>query len=306
MSPAHLHPVWAGPVTVVILLAGAYLTAVTAALVGSGTGLGGALVRPLRQAAVLAVQQPTTTERPDGALWVFAPAAYLATAALAVTVVPLGDGVAIADVRTGIVVFGVAEVFAIVALHLQGWGPNSMLPLIAGTRYLAVMLSYELLSMFVLIAAALPAESLAVGDIVSAQADVWNVVRQPLGLPLFAVVAWGITTWGPLELARGTDTAGGIVAEAAGRNRLVWDVGRHALLFVFAAMAAAVFLGGWHGPWLPGWVWLALKTLAVLWLLVWGADRLPRLSTERAVVMTWTVLLPLGFADLAIAGLEAL
>ncbi|CAN5803560.1 hypothetical protein BH24ACT15_BH24ACT15_10030 [soil metagenome] len=306
MITTHVNPLLAGPVAVLVLAGGAYLTAVTAAIIRPGIGIGTAWRQPLQRVAVLLVQRPTTTERPDGALWWFAPAAYLGTAALALTVIPLGTGVAIADVRTGIVVFGVAEVFAIVALHLQAWGPNSILPLMAGTRYLAVMLSYELVSMFVLIAAALPAESLAIGDIVASQADLWNVIRQPLGLPLFAVVAWGITTWGPLDLARSPDTAGGIVAEASGRNRLVWEWGRHALMFVFAAMSAAVFLGGWHGPFLPGWVWLCLKTLCVLWALLWGADRLPRLSTERAVVITWTLLLPLGFVDLAAAGVEAL
>ncbi|MGI9018972.1 MAG: complex I subunit 1 family protein [Euzebya sp.] len=306
MIGTAIHPLLAGPVTILVLLGGAYLTAT---LVGLRTpNLGGrlALRLPAARAAVWLQQSVTTTERPDGVLWWFAPAGYLGCAALALSVIPFGRDAAIADVGTGIVVFGVGEVLAIVCVHLQGWSPNSLLPLIATSRYLAVMLSYELISMFVLIAAALPAESLSIGQIVASQAEVWNVVRQPLGLPLFAIVALGISTWGPFELAIGADTAGGVLAEASGRNRLVWEVGRHALLFVFAAMAAAVFLGGWHGPLLPGWLWMALKTMTVLWGLVWLGDRLPRWSAERLVLVTWTVLLPLSFADLAIAGIVAL
>ena len=192
------------------------------------------------------------------------------------------------------------------AIHLQGWSSNSYLPLVGGMRFVAIGLSYELVSMFVLIAAALPAQSLAVGEIVASQSGVWNVVRQPLGLPLFLVVALGIAVWGPLDQAVGDDLAGGVGAESAGPSRFVWELGRHALLAVFAAMAAAVYLGGWHGPVLPGWAWMLVKTLAVLGLVVWAGERLPRPTPERFVRLTWLVLLPLSFLDLLIAGLEAL
>src|SRR3546814_10002511 len=50
-----------------------------------------------------------------------------------------------------------------------------------------------LLSMFVLIAAALPAESLAVSAIGDSQASVWNVVRQPPGLLLFLLLGLSLT-----------------------------------------------------------------------------------------------------------------
>lgn len=239
-------------------------------------------------------------------MWWFAPAAYLGVGALALSVVPLGEGVFIADVRTGIVLFGVAEVFAIVAVHLQGWSPNAPLALFGANRFIPIALSYELVSMFVLIAAALPAESLTVGEIVTSQSELWNVLRQPLGLPLFLVVALGITMWGPLDAPAGADVAGGVTGESAGPNRLVWELGRHALLAVFAAMAAAVFLGGWLGPVLPGWLWMLVKTLVVLALLVWLGERLPRPTPERFVRLTWLVLLPLAFLGLLLAGLEAL
>ena len=73
-----------------------------------------------------------------------------------------------------------------------------------------------------------------------------------------------------------------------------------------ARAGAAVFLGGWHGPLLPGAVWMALKSLGLVGLLVWIEVTVARVSVERFVRLSWSVLLPLGFADLVIAGLGSL
>jgi NADH-quinone oxidoreductase subunit H len=264
------------------------------------------LTEPIRRAALVLVQQRTATERPDRVTWALGASAYAGLAATGLAVVPLSSTFSIADVDAGIVVWGTVEVLAIVAVFLHGWSANSHLPLIAAYRFVAIGLSYMLLSMFVLIAVAVPAESLRVSAIVESQAGLWNVVRQPLGLPLFAVVALGTTFWGPMNLADASDVAGGTSAEVSGTHRLVWQVARAAMLVSFSAMAAAVFLGGWQGPLLPGPVWMALKTLGLLGALVAASHLVARVRPERFVTVAWTRLLPLAFLDLAMAGVEGL
>lgn len=258
------------------------------------------------QAALLWQQRQTVTERPDAALWLLAPAFYGACAAAAVAVVPLADGVAAADVRTGIVVFGAVEVLTLVAVYAHGWAANAYLSLIGGYRFVAMVLSTLLVSMFVLIAAALPAESLAFGAIVESQASVWNVVRQPLGLPLWLAVGLATAFWGPFNLADATDLAGGTAAETSGRHRLAWAAARQAMLVAYAVAGAAVFLGGYHGPWLPGWLWMALKSLALLTVWLAAGQLLGRWRPERVVTVAWTVGLPLSFVHLLQAGAAAL
>jgi NADH-quinone oxidoreductase subunit H len=306
-----LAPLPAVALVVGVLGVGAYGVAVAdrllyAAVAGQPLDVIATVAAPARDAAALVRRQPVTTEAPDTILWVWAPATYAGLAAMALSVVPLAPGVAIADVRTGIVVFGAAEALAIVAIFLHGWAPNSALPLIAGYRFVGVALSYELLSMFVLIAAALPAESLSIGAIVGSQESMWNIVRQPLGLPLFLVVTAGVTFTGPVGVVDAPDLAGGGAAEHSGAVRLAWSVARAAMLVSFSAAAAAVFLGGWLGPGLPGAVWMALKTTAIAVVVLAGRHLLARVSPERFVRVAWTALLPLAFADLAIAGVVAL
>lgn len=302
-----IGPLLSPCVTLAVLVLGTVIVHVLdAVLAGAISGRRTAFLDPLRRAALLLVQRATVTERPDALLWVLAPAIYAAVAAIALCVVPLGEGVAIADVRTGIVLFGAAEALAIVAIFLHGWSSNSHLSLLGGYRFVALGLSYELLSMFVLIAAALPAESLQVSAIVSSQSDLWNVVRQPLGLPLWIVVMLGVTFWGPLDLADAADLGGGTSLETSGRQRLLWQGARGAMLTVMAGMGAAVFLGGPLGPGLPGWAYMLLKTLVLLVLVLGVGHLVGRVQSEKAMRVLWTIGLPIAFVHLLLAGVEAL
>ena len=293
------------------LAAGVWFTSATSVVVealvaGRRPRLAGAAIAPFAEAAFRLHQERRPTEAPDATSWMLAPACYLGLAIIGASVVPFTAGLAVADFRVGIVVWGAAESLAIVAVFLHGWAPNSLFALIGAYRFVAVALSYTLLSMFVLIAAALPAESLAIGAIVASQESLWNVVRQPLGLPLFLVVGLGVTFTGPLNVVDADDLAGGSDAEASGAQHLVWRAARAAMVTAVAAVGAAVFLGGWHGPLLPGWLWSTVKTLVLIVVLVAGGHLLARVPTERFVRVTWTVLLPLSFLGLGIAGVAAL
>lgn len=306
------HPLVAAVVVTLVLGAGALITALLEVVVGAAVagdpGGAPAAVRAGARRLALALTRPsTTTERPDLVLWVLAPAVYVGLAAFGLAVLPLAPTWAVADVRTGIVVLGSAEVLVMVAVYLHGWGSNSPFPLVGAYRFLALGLSFLLLSMFVLIAAALPAESMSFGRIVASQQEgIWNVVRQPLGLPLFLVVALGVTFYGPLDVADGGDLLGGTTAETAGPAGLAWQWARRAMLVTYAVATAVVFLAGPAGPWLPGSVWLGTKAFAVLVVLVWARHRMGRVPVERFVRVAWTVLLPLSFLHLGAAGVVAL
>lgn len=296
-------------VVLATLLAGsvvvAFLDHAVAGII-AGSSSRGRLLAPLSRAAMLWLRPDSTTEHPDALLWRLAPAAYLALAALGLAVVPWSAEFVPVTLPTGIVLWGAVEALATVVIFLNGWGPNAPLPLLGGYRHVAAGLSYILVSMFVLIGVALPAESLAFDAVIASQQGLWNLVRQPLGLPLFLIVGLGLGVWGPLRFADADDLAGGTTAESSGPRRLAWALARTAMLVAFSAVAASAFLGGWLGPWLPGPVWLLLKMLLVLTLLVLLGRVLARVSPERFVGLAWLVLLPLAFIDLLWAGLLAL
>lgn len=292
--------------TAALMTVGVYLVLILDRLVGSLVAFGvpqwrQAIVGPIEEAALAMLQQPTVTERPDGAGWAFAPALLGGLAAAALVVVVPGPGSTV-EMPAGLVLFGAATALVTIAVFLHGWSANSVFPLIGTYRFVALALSIEIPFFLVLIAAALPAESLGVGDVVRSQSGIWNVIRQPLGLPIYLLGGLGVAFWGPLGFADADDLAGGTLAEVSGFARITWLWGQAAVLVAVAGMGAAAFFGGWLGPWLPGWLWLALKTGLLLLALVATRHMFARVRLERFVVFAWTVLIPLALLDVFLAG----
>lgn len=296
---------------VLVLSLGVYITVVLDVIVGQAVaGLSlrplSALMWPFRQAALFVLQQRTSTERADAALWALAPALLAAIASASLLAIPLSRTSAYADIDSGIVYFGALMALVMVAVYLNGWSANSLFPMIGGYRFIAQALSYEMPLALVLIGTALPAESLSVNAIVLSQESLWNVVRQPLGLPLYLIAGLGLAFWSPLALPDAADLAGGTESELSGMPLLLWRGARAAVLVAVAAMGAAAFLGGWHGPVLPGAVWMVIKTIALLLVMITIGHLVGRVRLERFVVVAWVVFIPLALVDVFAAGITAL
>jgi NADH-quinone oxidoreductase subunit H len=298
-------------VTGVFVVAGAYATAVldrlfTRVVARMPLRIAGAFAAPVRESALLFLQERRSTERPDAAAWALAPMLLAGASATAIALVLWMPLVGLPEIQSGIVYFGAAMAMVMVAVYLNGWGANSVFPLIGGYRFIALALSIEMPLALVLIAAALPAQSLGVADIVESQHAMWNVVRQPLGLPLYLIAGLGLTFRGPLALPDAADLAAGGEAELGGAALTLWRAARAAVLVAVATMGAAVFLGGWLGPWLPGVVWLAVKTLVLVAVLVAAEHRMARMRLEQFVVIAWVVLIPVALVDVFASGVIAL
>lgn len=295
-------------VAVALTLAlGVYVVAIADRLVGEAIAGGHwrvreALIAPGRTAALLLLQGRVTTERPDAGGWALAPALLAGLAAFALAFVPLAPGLVVADADTGFVAFSAAIAFVMIAVFLHGWSPNSPFALHGAYRYGAQALSLQIPFLLAMLATALPAESLSIVRIVEAQEPLWNIVRQPLGLPLYLVVGLGVSFWGPLNLPDAADLDGGTSIEDAGPARLLWGVARSSMLVAVAAMGAAGFLGGWYGPVLPGPVWMILKTLLLLSLLVVVGHSFARVRIESFVIVAWVVLIPLALLNVFVSG----
>jgi NADH-quinone oxidoreductase subunit H len=134
----------------------------------------------------------------------------------------------------------------------------------------------------------------------------WFVVLMPVAFVVYLLSAMAMAFWGPLDAPVGRDVAGGAAGELSGVDRLVLRGGRWLLLVVAAAMAVPLFLGGGAGPWLPAWVWVAVKTAAVLVLVLGMRRRLPTLRPDRYAEFAWVVLIPLTIAQALVVALVVL
>lgn len=279
--------------TAIVLAAGLARREGRAVLVGAGD--------PLREGARLLRQRPRRTVSADLLLWRVASAGLLPVALGMAALVPL-HGRSGAPPGLGIVWFNALDVTLWALFWLLGWGANSFHGLAGGYRFLALGLAYELPLMFALVAPAIAAGSLDVTAVATAQDGLWYVVWMPVAFVAYAVGVLGFTMWGPLRAPAGADLAGGVLAEVSGVDRILVAAGRLALLVAGAAFAVPMFLGGESGPWLPGPLWLVVKTVAVLALLLAVSDRMPLLRPEKVLEAGWIVLLPLVvLQDLVVA-----
>lgn len=291
---------WAVAALPAFLVVTAIAAATADALLGSGRS-----PWPGREMLRLLVQQRRTTNASDQLLLRIGVILLPAAALLAAVVVPLGF-TAVSDLPDGIVWFNAMEALAWAAVWLAGWGPNSGLSMIGGYRFLAQGLAYEIPHMLAITTAALGAESLRVGAVVDAQSGLWFAVWMPVAFVIFLASALAMAFWGPFDQPVGTDVAGGAVAELSGVDRVLFLGGRWLLLTVSAAATVPLFLGGGYGPWLPGWVWTVIKTIAVLTLLLWVRHRLPALRMDRYMEVAWTVLTPLAIAQALVVAMVVL
>ncbi len=300
--------VGAGWAWVALVLLGAlvlFAAALDGVLSARANGAPARVSRPLGEVARLLRQRRRTTVEADRLLWRTGGAGLLVAAALMLAVVPLGSWTVL-DLDVGVVWFNAMDVGVWALVWLAGWGANSAYSLVGGYRFLAHGLGYELPLMFALVAPAIAAESLDVGQVAAAQEGLWFAVWMPVAflVYLLGVVAFSVS--GPFAPAAGADLAGGVRAELSGPDRLLFEAGRYALLVAGAAFAVPMFLGGGAGPLLPGWLWVLLKTAALLVALVWWRRRVPALRPDTFMELGWMVLLPAVLAqDLVVAVVAA-
>ncbi|NEE02041.1 NADH-quinone oxidoreductase subunit H [Phytoactinopolyspora halotolerans] len=275
-----------------VLLVGLGLGAVFAAtdhavLTADAHGIG----VPIRRATRLLLTQRRTTLAPDRLLWRIGCVAVPLLAFGSLAVVPI-TGSSLLSTTADLVWFNTMEVLLWGAVWLAGWGPNAVHALTGGYRFLAQGLAYELPLMFAIITAGLGAGSLNAESVVAAQDGMWFVVTMPVAFAAFLLGAAGFAFWGPLSAPAGADIAGGVMSELSGVDRLSVEAGRAVFLGSAAAMAATLFLGGGHGPWLPGTAWLLIKTLLVIGAMILAGRRMPVVRPERFMDVAWIVLIP--------------
>lgn len=299
-----LSPWWALVLVGGLLLAAAASFALEAAVAsGRGrAGVGAALRAPFAEAARLLRQRRRDTVSADRLLWRLASSALLPVALLMLALVPFGGHV-LSDAPLGVVWFNALDVSVWALIWLLGWGPNATLGLVGAYRFLAMALAYELPLMFALVAPAVAAGSLQPAVIAQAQQEgLWYAVWMPVAFGVYCLGVLGFSVKSPMDAGAGTDLAGGVLAEVTAADRLLVEVGRHALLVAGSAVAVPLFLGGGEGPLLPGWTWVVLKTLALSATLLLVGRRLPTLRPDKFLELGWVVLLPLVvLQDLVVA-----
>ena len=237
-------------------------------------------------------------------VFVVAPAIVMVAVFLAFGVVPVTPSIGIAgDLDVGLLFFLAMSSLSVYSVVLAGWASNSKYSLLGGMRAAAQMLSYEVFMGLALIGVVAQAGSFNLFEIVQAQRGLWYVVPQFLGFLVFLIAGIAETHRLPFDLPEGENELGaGFHTEYSGMKFGMFFVGEYAGIVLVSAMITTLFLGGWHGPWLPPLAWFLLKTGFFVMLFVLLRAALPRFRYDQLMAFGWKAMLPLTLANLLVTG----
>jgi NADH-quinone oxidoreductase subunit H len=259
------------------------------------------------------LKEPVIPAGSDKVLFLMAP---LITATLALAtwaVVPLADGLVIADINVGVLYIFAISSLGVYGVIIGGWASNSKYPFLGALRSAAQMVSYEVSIGFVIITVLLCAGTLNLSGIVRAQDTAYGLLGW-YWLPLFPmfiiffISALAETNRPPFDLPEAeSELVAGFMVEYSSTPYLLFMLGEYVAITGMCALMTVLFLGGWLSPipfapftWVPGLVWFVLKVCFVFFMIAMVKAIVPRYRYDQLMRLGWKVFLPVSLAMVVI------
>lgn len=232
-----------------------------------------------------------------------APAIAMSSLLIAFVVVPITPTWGVSDLNVGLLFFFAMAGLGVYAVIFAGWSSNNKYALLGGLRSTAQTVTYEVFMGLSVMGVVAIAGSFNLRDIVDAQQGLWFIIPQFLGFITFAMAGVAVAHRHPFDLPEAEqELAAGYHTEYSGLKWGMFFVGEYVAIVLVSAMLVTLFLGGWHGPWLPPFVWFALKTAFFIMLFILLRATLPRPRYDQMMAAGWKVCLPLTLINLLVTG----
>jgi NADH-quinone oxidoreductase subunit H len=216
-----------------------------------------------------------------------------------------------ADVNVAVLVIFAITSMGVYGLVLAGWSSNSKYSLLGGLRSSAQMISYELSYGLALASVLLVGNSLSLTDLVNQQEGSWfgllprwNIFIQPVAFVIFMIAGIAETNRAPFDFPEAeSELVAGYHTEYSSFTFALFFLSEYINMVTVSAVATSLFLGGWHGPFLPewlGWIWWLVKLFSLLFFYVWMRWTLPRYRYDQLMHFGWKFLLPLAVINLLV------
>jgi NADH-quinone oxidoreductase subunit H len=267
------------------------------------------LLQPIADAIKLAFKEDIVPNNAERLTYALAPIVSFVPALLTYAVVPFGPTVSIMGHQVDMVIsdmnVGVLFIFAVTSLGvygivLAGWSSGSKYSLLGGIRSSAQMISYEVAYGLSIMGVIVLAGTLSLKELVDQQANFfdWFIFRQPVGFALYVICAIAETNRAPFDLPEAeSELVAGYHTEYSSLRFAMFFIGEYANMIAVSAVAATLFLGGWHGPLLPPIVWFLIKIFFFMSFYIWLRATLPRLRYDQLMNLGWKVLFPLALLN---------
>jgi NADH-quinone oxidoreductase subunit H len=267
------------------------------------------LLQPVADLLKLLQKEDIVPANADAALFNLVPLLAALAALGAAAVVPFSPTVVAADLDVGVLYVLAVGAVTVLPVFGAGWASNNKLALLGGMRAVAQSVSYEVPLLLAAMVPVILAGSLRLGAIVEFQATHHWLVVWPffIGLPAFGVFLLAMLAESnriPFDIPEAeSELVAGVTTEYTGMKFALFYMAEYIHTLVASAVGAALFLGGWDGPFLPGLHWMVLKTLVLFASVYWIRWSLLRFRADQLMRLCWHWLVPAGVVLVAAAGL---
>ena len=278
------------------------------------------MLQPIADALKLLTKEILVPSAANKALFFIGPVLTIMPSMATWAVVPFGPDVALANVNAGLLYLMAIASVEVYGVVISGWASNSKYAFLGAIRASAQMVSYEIAMGFCLVIMLMVSGSMNLTQIVLTQGKgqfvdmglgflSWNWL--PL-LPIFVVyIISGLaeTNRHPFDVVEGeAEIVAGHMVEYSGMSYAMFYLSEYANMWLVSILAAVMFLGGWLSPvaaldWIPGWIWLGIKSFAVITFFIWVRATFPRFRYDQVMRLGWKVFIPVTLFWLTVVGI---
>ena len=277
------------------------------------------LLQPIADAMKLMTKELLRPAAAEKLLFYMGPVMTVAPAMVAWAVIPFSPDVALSNINAGLLFLMAITSMEVYGVIISGWSSNSKYPFLGALRASSQMVSYEIAMGFCLVIVLMVSASLNLTDIVTGQGKghfaqmglgfmSWNWL--PL-LPIFViyfVCGLAETNRLPFDVVEGeSEIVAGHMVEYSGMAWAMFQMAEYANIWLVSVLTSIMFLGGWLSPvaaldWIPGWIWLGIKSFAVVTMFVWVRVTFPRFRYDQIMRLGWKVFIPVTLVWLVVVG----
>jgi NADH-quinone oxidoreductase subunit H len=267
------------------------------------------LIQPFADIIKLIIKEDTTPDGADKVVYNLAPILSMMSVLILWAVVPLAPVMLGVDLNVGVLFLIAAGAIGTLAIIMAGWSSNNKFAMIGGFRQVAVMVSFEIPMLTMLMIPVIFSGSMGMNNIIASQ-DIWYFVLSPLGALIFLIAAIAELGRAPFDLAEGeSELVAGFNIEYSGMKFGMFYAGELLHAFTFGGFWAILFFGGYRffgleqvSPFLAILI-LVIKAMLGYWIIMWVRYTVMRIRIDQMLGFNWKFLTPLSFVLLLVTAL---
>ena len=264
------------------------------------------LIQPFADIIKLLIKEDITPGGADKVVYNLAPMLSMMSVLVLWAVVPIAPKMLGVDLNIGALYIIAAGAIGTLSIIMAGWSSNNKFAMIGAFRQVAVMISFEVPMLTMLLIPTIFAGSMGMGAITEAQ-DVWYVFLAPLAAVIFLIAAIAELGRAPFDMAEGeSELVSGYNIEYSGMKFGMFYAGELLHAFTFGGFWSILFFGGYRffgleqvNPILAIAV-LVFKAMLGYWIIMWVKYTLLRIRIDHMLAFNWKFLTPLAFALLMV------